>query len=74
MKHETAGDPQSALKWTRRTMDKIAAQLRALGLEVGSSTVGRLLRNMGFSLRVNHKKVPRQNSFGSHLHLSGMAA
>ena len=57
MKHETAGDPQSALKWTRRTMDKIAAQLRALGLEVGSSTVGRLLRNMGFSLRVNHKKL-----------------
>jgi len=59
MAHDTAGDPQSALKWTRRTLDKIADQLRALGLEVSATTVGRLLRAMGFSLRVNHKKLCR---------------
>ena len=57
MQSDTAGDPQGALKWTRRTMDKIADQLRALGLKVGPTTVGRLLRDMGFSLRVNHKKL-----------------
>ena len=57
MEHDTAGDPQSAMKWTRRTMDRVADELRALRLNVGPTTVGRLLRGMGFSLRVNHKKL-----------------
>ncbi len=57
MEHDTAGDPQSAMKWTRRTMDRVAEELRALRLNVGPTTVGRLLRGMGFSLRVNHKKL-----------------
>ena len=57
MEHDTAGDPQGAMKWTRRTMDRVADELRALRLNVGPTTVGRLLRGMGFSLRVNHKKL-----------------
>ena len=56
MKHETAGDPMTGLKWTRRTTAKIASELRLLGVEVSANTVGRLLKKMGFSLRVNHKK------------------
>ena len=29
MKHDTAGDPMTGVKWTRRTTDKIACELRA---------------------------------------------
>lgn len=56
MKHETAGDPTTGLKWTRRTTAKVADQLRLLGVDVSANTVARLLKKMGFSLRVNHKK------------------
>ena len=52
MTHETAGDPMSGLKWTRRTTEKIAAELRSLGIGVGPRTVARLLTQLGFSLRV----------------------
>ena len=62
MKHETAGDPMTGLKWTRRTTEKIAEQLHELGSDVSANTVGKLLKQMGFSLRVNHKKL----SHGSH--------
>ena len=57
MKHETAGDPMSGMKWTHRTTEKIAAQLRSLKIEVSPRTVAKLLIEMGFSLRVNHKKL-----------------
>ncbi len=57
MKHETAGDPMSGLKWTRRTTAKIAVKLQSLGINVCARTVAGLLKKMGFSLRVNHKKL-----------------
>jgi hypothetical protein len=59
MKHETAGDPMTGLKWTRRTTEKIAAELSELGIDVSPNTVAKLLKQMGFSLRVNHKKLSR---------------
>lgn len=57
MKHETAGDPMTGLKWTHKTTEKIADELTRLGIQISARTVGKLLRQMGFSLRVNHKKV-----------------
>ena len=57
MTHETAGDPVSGLKWTRRTTAKLADELRGLGIHVCPQTVARLLKAMGYSLRVNHKKL-----------------
>lgn len=56
MKPETAGDPIEGLKWTRKTTDKIAKALRRHGIQVSRNTVGRLLKQMNFRLRVNHKK------------------
>ena len=56
MQHETAGDPMSGLKWTRRTTETIATELQSLGIGVSSRTVARLLTQRGFSLRVNQKK------------------
>ena len=59
MEHETAGDPVTGLRWTHKTTAKVAAELCADGIEVSPSTVARLLKQMGFSLRVNHKKLAR---------------
>jgi hypothetical protein len=55
MKYETAGDPVSGCKWTRKTTGKIAKQLKRAGIRVSANTVGRLLKKMDFLLRVNLK-------------------
>ena len=57
MERETAGDPISGLKWTRKTTEKIARQLKRLGIAVSRNTVGRLLRQMNYSLRTNRKRI-----------------
>ena len=49
------------LKWTRRGTRKIARELRRLKIRTGATTVGRLLKKMGFSLRVNHKRLESGN-------------
>ena len=59
MQYETAGDPMTGLKWTRKTTTKIAQELRALDIELSDRTVAKLLKQMDFSLRVNHKKLSR---------------
>jgi hypothetical protein len=56
MKYETAGDPMTGLLWTRKTTEKIASELEKLGIEVSAKTVGRILKELDYSLRVNHKK------------------
>jgi Rhodopirellula transposase DDE domain len=49
------------LKWSRRAIRKIARQLRRQKIAVSASTVRRLLKQMGFSLRVNHKRLESGN-------------
>lgn len=58
MKYETAGDPITGLKWTKKTLEKVAVELTSSGIVICPVTVARLLKNMGFSLRVNYKKNP----------------
>ena len=57
MEFETAGDPMTGLKWTRKTTEKIAAELKKLDIIVCGKTVGRILKELGYSLRVNHKNI-----------------
>lgn len=57
LKHETAGDPISGLKWTRKTTEKIAVELRAMDIEVSPKTVARLLELLGYRLRTNKKTI-----------------
>ena len=57
MRHDTAGDPITGVKWSRRTTRNIAAELTALGIAVSKNTVGRLLKKMDFKLRVNRKQI-----------------
>ncbi len=57
MEHETAGDPVSGCKWTHKTTAKIAQQLKRADIRVSAKTVGRLLKQMRFSLRMNLKSI-----------------
>ncbi|HVT57757.1 MAG TPA: hypothetical protein VHR45_05100 [Thermoanaerobaculia bacterium] len=41
LEHETAGDPMTGLKWTRRTTAKVAAELRTSAIEVSDRTVAK---------------------------------
>ena len=56
MEQDTAGDPITGLKWTYKTTEKIAQQLPFVGIQVGRSTVARLLDDLDYALRVNQKK------------------
>ena len=58
--HDTAGDPVSGIRWTRRTTEKVAAELRGIGIEVSPNTVGKLLKDLGYRLRSNAKKLNRK--------------
>jgi hypothetical protein len=62
MEHDTAGDPITGIKWSRRTTRKIAEQLAALGIAVSKNTVGRLLKDLDFKLRVNRKQISSSKS------------
>ena len=62
MKYETAGDPVSGCKWTRKSTGKIARQLNCMGIGVSANTVGRLLKKMDYSLRRNLKILLRPAS------------
>jgi hypothetical protein len=56
LEQDTAGDPITGLKWTHKTTEKIAQQLQFVGIQVGRSTVARLLDDLDYALRVNQKK------------------
>jgi len=62
MEHDTAGDPITGIKWSRRNTRKIAEQLATLGIAVSKNTVGRLLKGMDFKLRVNRKQISSSQS------------
>jgi transposase len=51
----TRGDPELPLRWTSKSVRKLAAGLLELGHEVSYRTVARLLRALGYSLQANRK-------------------
>lgn len=57
LEHDTAGDPLTGLRWSRRTTTTISEELAALGVSVSPNTVARLLYQMGYSLPVNQKQI-----------------
>ena len=57
MKYETAGDPKTGLKWTRKATRKVARALQHEGIIVSAKSVARILKKMGYSLRANRKKL-----------------
>ena len=51
----TRGDPESPLRWTCKSVRKLAAELNRQGHSVSHSTVATLLREMNYSLQANRK-------------------
>lgn len=47
----TRGDPTSPLRWTCKSRAKLAAELQKQGWSISSTTVGRLLHELGYSLQ-----------------------
>jgi hypothetical protein len=47
----TRGDPTSPLRWTCKSRAKLTAALSKAGWQVSSTTVGRLLHELGYSLQ-----------------------
>ena len=57
MRHHTAGDPVKGYKWSRKSTYTIAAQFKRIGIDVCPTSVGRLLKAQGYSLRKNRKCI-----------------
>ncbi len=47
----------SPLRWTCKSLRTLATELQRQGFEVSSNTVGKLLRQQGYSLQANRKTV-----------------
>jgi hypothetical protein len=53
---EVAGSPESEHKWVRSSARKLCRRLKERGFSLGPSTVWRLLKRMGFSMRTNVRR------------------
>ncbi len=51
----TRGDPESPLRWTCKSLRRLAAALQAQGHAVSHTLVGEILKERGFSLQGNRK-------------------
>jgi transposase len=51
----TRGDPQSGLRWTCKSLRKLAAELARQGHRISARKVGDLLHAQGYSLQANRK-------------------
>ncbi len=51
----TRGDPQSPLLWTSKSTRNLADELNLMRHEVSYKTVGRVLKDLGYSLQSNRK-------------------
>ena len=52
MRYETAGDPMTGLLWTKKTRQKIADELSKAGVVVSATTVGKILKELKYSLKL----------------------
>ena len=52
----TRGDPTSPLRWTSKSRAKLATALASDGWQVSSTTVGRLLHDLGYRLHAVRKR------------------
>lgn len=53
----TRGDPESPLLWTSRSQRNFVAELKKQGHQTSAPMVGRLLKELGYSLQANSKRL-----------------
>ncbi len=75
----TRGDPQSALRWTCKSLRALADELKARGHSVSHVVVGQLLKLQGYSLQANAKVIegnqsPDRNAQFEHINATVTAA
>ncbi len=68
----TRGDPESPLRWTCKSVRKLAAELGRIGHRVSHQLVAELLHDLGYSLQANRKTLeggshPDRNAQFEHL-------
>jgi transposase len=51
----TRGDPESPLRWTSKSVRKLAKELQHMGHQVSHELVSELLHGLGYSLQANRK-------------------
>jgi hypothetical protein len=61
LRDATAGDPMTGLKWTHKTPAKLSRALKRQGVKVGRTALRRVLREQGYTLRVNRKRLTKQH-------------
>lgn len=57
----TLGDPESPLRWTCKSLRQLESELRSQGFSVSHTSVGNLLKKMGYSLQGNQKTLEGSN-------------
>ena len=53
----TRGDPESPLRWTCKSLRQLESELVAQGYSVSHSSIGGLLKGLGYSLQGNRKTL-----------------
>jgi hypothetical protein len=53
----TRGDPESPLRWTCKSLRKLAEELQRMGHRTSHQLVGRMLHDLGYSLQANSKTL-----------------
>lgn len=53
----TRGDPDSPLRWTAKSLRRLAAEMLERGFRVGAHTISKLLKQAGYSLQSNRKRL-----------------
>lgn len=53
----TRGDPESPLRWTCKSLRQLEAALQSQGYAVSHSSIGTLLKELGYSLQGNRKTL-----------------
>jgi len=56
IKPHTRGEPESALQWVSKSLRKIEAALKSVGISVSHRIIGEALKAHGFSLQSNRKR------------------
>src|SRR5512147_1715714 len=75
----TRGDPESPLRWTCKSIRKLAEQLRRMGHATSHRMVAELLHESGYSLQANRKTIegkghPDRNAQFEHINRKVRAA
>jgi hypothetical protein len=68
----TRGDPESPLLWTARSQRNLVAALAKLGHAISMKSVAKLLKELGYSLQANRKRIegaqhPDRNAQFEHI-------